>query len=151
MINIWIGIPYLMLIATGILMNIPADLYESAKIDGAGHLKSFFSIALPSAAPAFITVALFSFVWYWNEYYLTHLFVQGPVIKNGLTTLIIQVQKFAGNYSAYAQTAQSGATSLNEAIRMAGTLISVLPLMILYFVLQRQFVESIDRTGITGE
>lgn len=46
-INIWIGIPYLMLIATGILMNIPADLYESAKIDGASGVKQFTKITLP--------------------------------------------------------------------------------------------------------
>lgn len=46
-INIWIGIPYLMLIATGILMNIPADLYESAKIDGASGIQQFGKITLP--------------------------------------------------------------------------------------------------------
>ncbi len=46
-INIWIGIPYLMLIVTGILMNIPADLYESAKIDGANAVQQFFKITLP--------------------------------------------------------------------------------------------------------
>jgi arabinogalactan oligomer/maltooligosaccharide transport system permease protein len=46
-VNIWIGIPYLMLIATGILMNIPADLYESAKIDGASGWKQFSKITLP--------------------------------------------------------------------------------------------------------
>ena len=47
LINIWIGIPYLMLIATGILMNIPQDLYESSKIDGAGPLKQYTKITLP--------------------------------------------------------------------------------------------------------
>ena len=47
LLNIWIGIPYLMLIATGILMNIPQDLYESAKIDGAGPVKQFTKITLP--------------------------------------------------------------------------------------------------------
>ena len=46
-INIWIGIPYLMLITTGILMNIPADLYESARIDGANAVQQFFKITLP--------------------------------------------------------------------------------------------------------
>ena len=46
-INIWVGIPYLMLMVTGILMNIPADLYESAKIDGAGAWKQFIKITLP--------------------------------------------------------------------------------------------------------
>lgn len=47
LVNIWIGIPYLMLMATGILMNIPADLYESAKIDGASGWKQFTKITLP--------------------------------------------------------------------------------------------------------
>ena len=46
-INIWIGIPYLMLIATGILMNIPKDLYESAKVDGAGPFMQYTKITLP--------------------------------------------------------------------------------------------------------
>ncbi|MBQ1508430.1 MAG: ABC transporter permease subunit, partial [Erysipelotrichaceae bacterium] len=46
-INIWIGIPYLMLISTGVLMNIPADLYESANIDGANAAQQFFKITLP--------------------------------------------------------------------------------------------------------
>jgi arabinogalactan oligomer/maltooligosaccharide transport system permease protein len=46
-INIWIGIPYLMLIATGILMNIPADLYESSRIDGANAWQQYTEITLP--------------------------------------------------------------------------------------------------------
>ncbi len=46
-VNIWVGIPYSMLICTGILMNIPEDLYESARIDGAGPVKAFFKITLP--------------------------------------------------------------------------------------------------------
>lgn len=46
-INLWIGIPYLVLIATGLLMNIPADLYESARIDGASNVQMFFKITLP--------------------------------------------------------------------------------------------------------
>ena len=48
-------------------------LMEAAAIDGAGHFKAFVRIAVPSAAPAIITVVLFSFVWYWNESYLTEM------------------------------------------------------------------------------
>jgi arabinogalactan oligomer/maltooligosaccharide transport system permease protein len=47
LINIWIGVPFLMLIATGILMNIPKELYESARIDGAGPFNTFFHITMP--------------------------------------------------------------------------------------------------------
>ncbi len=143
--------PIFIMIFWQFFRTVPQALVEAAKIDGAGHFKSFFRISLPSAAPAFITVALFSFVWYWNEFYLTQLYVHGVLVESSLTTLVIQLQNFNTNYSSYAQTAAGGATNLNESIKMAGTLIAVLPLMILYFVLQRHFVESIDRTGITGE
>lgn len=131
--------------------SISISLIEAAKIDGAGQMKSFARIALPSAKPAFITVALFSFVWYWNESYLTELYVHGVMTDSGWTTLVIQLSNFASNYSDYAQTAVSGAISLNESLSMAGTVLSILPLLLMYFVLQRHFVESIDRAGITGE
>ncbi len=143
--------PIFIMIFWQFFRTVPQALIEAAKIDGAGPFKSFYAISLPSAAPAFITVALFSFVWYWNEFYLTQLYVHGVLTDSGLTTLIIQLQNFNANYNTYAQTASGGATNLNESIKMAGTLLAVLPLLILYFVLQRHFVESIDRTGITGE
>lgn len=143
--------PIFILIFWQFFRQIPKVLIEASRIDGAGHFRSFFRVALPSAKPAFITVALFSFVWYWNESYLTELYVHGVYGQSDWTTLVVQLDNFAANYSSYAQTATNAATNLNESINMAGTLLSILPLMILYFVLQRHFVESIDRTGITGE
>jgi multiple sugar transport system permease protein len=131
--------------------QVPKVLIEAAQIDGAGYFKSFVRISLPSAVPAIITVALFSFVWYWNESYLTELYVHGVLTASGWTTLIIQLDSFSSNYSSYAQTATSAVSSINESISMAGTMLSILPLLLMYFVLQRYFVESIDRTGITGE
>ena len=146
-----INSPIFILIFMQFFKQIPKVLIEAAKIDGAGHFKSFVRVALPSAKPAFITVSLFSFVWYWNESYLTELYVHGVMTTSGWTTLVIQLDNFASNYSDYATTAVSGATSLNESISMAGTMLSILPLLLLYLFLQRHFVESIDRTGITGE
>lgn len=143
--------PIFILIFRQFFKQIPNVLIEAARIDGAGHFKSFIKVSLPSAAPAFITVALFSFVWYWNESYLTELYVHGVYGASDWTTLVVQLDNFATNYSSYQQTATNAATSLNESINMAGTLLSILPLLILYFILQRHFVESIDRTGITGE
>ena len=143
--------PIFILIFMQFFKQIPKVLIEAARIDGAGHFKAFFRVALPSAAPAFITVALFSFVWYWNESYLTELYVHGVYGVSDWTTLVVQLDNFASNFSSYQQTATNAATNLNESINMAGTLLSILPLLILYFVLQRHFVESIDRTGITGE
>ncbi|RKI29051.1 carbohydrate ABC transporter permease [bacterium 1xD8-6] len=151
LLGMGINAPIFILIFWQFFRQVPKVLIEAAQIDGAGYLKSFFKISLPSAAPAIITVSLFSFVWYWNESYLTELYVSGVKVKTGWTSLVIQLDNFATNYNSYAQTATGGATRLNESINMAGTMLSVLPLMLMYFILQRYFVESIDRTGITGE
>jgi multiple sugar transport system permease protein len=146
-----INAPIFILIFWQFFRQVPKVLIEAAQIDGAGYFKSFFRISLPSAAPAFITVSLFSFVWYWNESYLTQMYVAGVMKETGWTSLVIQLSNFAQNYDKYSQTAVNAATSINESINMAGTMLTALPLMLMYFILQRYFVESIDRTGITGE
>ena len=130
--------------------QVPKVLMEAAYIDGAGHFKAFYKIAIPSAVPAIITVFLFSFVWYWNESYLTEMYVQGLTTKSNWTNLVIQLKNFDSAFNTRAQTGDT-ATSLNESVRMAATSLSILPLFLVYLVLQRQFIESIDRTGITGE
>ena len=151
LLGMGINAPIFILIFWQFFRQVPKVLIEAAQIDGAGYFKSFFRISLPSATPAFITVGLFSFVWYWNESYLTEMYVSGVMTKSGWTSLVIQLENFASNYNSYATTAASGATSINEAINMSGTMLSILPLLLMYFVLQRYFVESIDKTGITGE
>ena len=146
-VSVWQYAGYMMLIYVAGFMSVSKSLMEAAQIDGAGYLKSFFKISLPSASPAIITVSLFSFVWYWNESYLTQMYVSGVTTKSGWSSLVIKLGDFASNYSDYAQTATTAVTSINESINMAGTMLSILPLLVMYFVL----VESIDRTGITGE
>ena len=142
--------PIFILIFYQFFRQVPKVLMEAAAIDGAGHFKRFFRIAVPSAIPAIVTVVLFSFVWYWNESYLTELYVQGLTTKSVWTNLVVQLKNFDVAYETRATTGDS-ATSLNESMRMAATALSILPLLIMYLVLQKQFVESIDRAGITGE
>lgn len=146
-----INAPIFILIFYQFFKQVPKVLIEAAQIDGAGYLKSFIKISMPSAAPAILTVFLFSFVWYWNESYLTRLYVSGVMTDSGWSTLVIKLSKFATNFNSYSQTGASGATTINESISMAGTMLSILPVLLMYFVLQRYFVESIDRVGITGE
>lgn len=142
--------PIFILIFYQFFKQVPKVLMEAAAIDGAGHFKAFVRIAVPSAAPAIITVVLFSFVWYWNESYLTEMYVQGLSTKSIWTNLVIQLKNFDSAFQTKASVGDT-ATSLNESVRMAATSLSILPLLIMYFVLQRYFIESIDRTGITGE
>lgn len=142
--------PIFILIFYQFFKQVPKVLIEAAQIDGAGYLKSFIKIAVPSAAPAILTVFLFSFVWYWNESYLTELYVQGLSTKSIWVNLVVQLKNFDASFNTLATTGDT-ATSLNECVRMAATALSILPLLIMYFFLQKYFVESIDRTGITGE
>ncbi len=142
--------PIFILIFYQFFRQIPKVLTEAAAIDGAGHFKTFFRIAVPSAIPAIVTVVLFSFVWYWNESYLTELYVRGLSTKSIWTNLVIQLKNFDTSFNTKASVGDT-ATSLNESVRMAATAISILPLFVMYLVLQKQFVESIDRAGITGE
>jgi len=143
--------PIFILIFYQFFRQIPKVLMEAASIDGAGHFKAFFKIAVPSAVPAIVTVVLFSFVWYWNESYLTELYVQGLSANSIWTNLVVQLKNFDASFNERATAVGDTATALNESVRMAATTISILPLFIMYLILQKQFVESIDRSGITGE
>lgn len=129
--------------------TIPKVLDEAARVDGAGPIRVFLRVSLPLAIPAVVVVFLFSFVWYWNETYLTGLYM--PQAR----TLPLQLTRFADSFRQQFgnvdQNAEGFVDRLNEAIYMAGTLISILPLLLLYFGLQKWFVESVDRSGITGE
>ncbi len=126
--------------------QIPAALEEAAKIDGAGDFQIFLQVAVPLAKPAILVVFLFSFVWYWNETYLAGLY-----LGNRLTTLQLELQRFTDAYFRMYPAGENIANHLNEGIKLAGTLLSILPLLVMYLFLQRWFVESADRTGITGE
>ena len=124
--------------------TIPGILMESAEVDGASQFKIFTRIAIPLAIPSFIIVFLFSFVWYWNETFITSLFVGEQI------TLPLKLNAFRASYETLFPPGTPGA-ELNEAIVLAGNMLTILPLLVLYFIAQRYFTESIDRTGITGE
>jgi multiple sugar transport system permease protein len=128
-------------------ISLPKVLEESARLDGASDLRIFLTIAVPSALPAYIVSFIFSTVWYWNETFLTVIFLEG-----GVTTLPMQLSRFTQAYeNLYPPGTVNIFDRLNEAVKMSGTFLNILPLLVMYFVLQRWFVESIEMTGVTGE
>lgn len=148
------------LIFTQFFKQTPLSLDEAARVDGAGESRIFFEIAVPLSIPAVVVSFLFSFVWYWNETYFLSLYLGSSAMgkADAMTTLLVQLSRFEASYKGYLQSlSQSWAAGnmaesvANEAIKMAATLITILPLLVVYLVLQKQFVQSIDRTGITGE
>jgi multiple sugar transport system permease protein len=128
-------------------LTLPKALEEAARLDGASELTIFTRIALPAAIPSYIISILFSTVWYWNETYLTVIFLEG-----GLQTLPMQLSRFVQAYeNLYPPGTVNIFDRLNEAVKLAGTFLNILPLLLMYFVLQKWFVESVERSGITGE
>lgn len=114
--------------------KLPNQLEEAAYIDGASTYKVFFTVMLPLAKPAKITVFLFSMVWHWNETYLTGLFYT----RIGTLATALNAIKLPEN--DYSMTIM--------AVKMAAALIFVLPMLVIYLFTQKNFTESIERTGI---
>lgn len=128
--------------------QLPKTLVEAAALDGANNLTIFLRIAVPTALPAFLLTFLLSMVWYWNDTYFASMFF-GTEIK----TLPMNLAAFEAQFSKmYPAAAGAGDPNMmNEGIQMAGTMLNILPLVVIYFFTQRWFMEGIDKTGITGE
>ena len=127
--------------------QVPVSLTEAAEIDGANQIVIFTKIAVPVAKPGFLISFLLSVVWYWNEIYLGSLYF-GANIK----TLPMKFENFVETFNKMVSASEAGAgATANEAVQMAGTFLIILPLLILFFCAQKQFIEGIEKTGITGE
>lgn len=125
----------------------PKAYDEAAQIDGAGSMRTFFQVSIPMVVPTIILSLLLSFVWYWNETARSGLYLDGKI-----NTLPLQLEKFDKLFgAAYPASQGSSLNRLNERIQMAATLLTVGPLMILYLIMQRKFVEGVEASGITGE
>lgn len=127
-------------------IGLPKELEEAAAIDGCGVIKTFFSIIVPLAKPAFITVLLFSFVWHWNDFYTSSMyFMEGT---RPLTPTLNSLSSILN------QTIIQGSSSVSHfqirTYMAAGALLTVLPPLILYIFTQKYFTEGATRSGIVG-
>lgn len=139
--------------------GIPIELEESAEIDGAGVIRTFWSVMLPNARGAIVTVALFSFVWQYNDLYWAQMFEYHdsnvmPLLTTGLASSADTFNSLIGT-SFQSLVAELGDGIAHNAqfyglILNTAALLMMLPLIVGYLFVQRLFVESIERTGITG-
>ncbi len=126
--------------------NIPGDLEEAAYVDGCGMLKTFVRIMLPQAKPIITSCFLFAFVWQWTDGFYSKMFL-------GSTKLVsTSLSRIVDSLGAYIQRINGVKTTISIAysncILATGTLMIIMPLIILYLFAQRTFVESISATGI---
>jgi ABC-type glycerol-3-phosphate transport system permease component len=114
--------------------QIPGELFDSATIDGAGHIQFLWRIVIPLSKAPIMTLIFLSFIWSWNALQWPLIVTNTPrwrPITVGLTVFM---------------TESGPETNL----RMAGAIIAIIPVLVLYFIAQKQFTEGIARTGLKG-
>ncbi|MGN0507030.1 MAG: carbohydrate ABC transporter permease [Lachnospiraceae bacterium] len=132
--------------------NTPKELEEAALIDGCGFHRTYFSIMLPNAKPAIATVAVLGFVWnYGDTYYTGYFHPDGPYLSYILTNTF---QSANENFILSAMQEwyhlPMASSFVFDAVKQAGALIYMLPLLIVYFIAQHWLVENIENAGIVG-
>ena len=129
------AMPLAVILFTNYFAGLPDELIDAARIDGASDFEIYRQILMPLSRPAIGAVAVFSFVSAWNEFFLALVFIQ----KKDLYTLPLGMQVFAN--SAY---------STDFTLLFAAFSISMLPMMIVYLLMQRQFIAGLSGGALKG-
>ena len=128
------SVPFAVILMRGFFERVPESLADAARIDGAGELAVFFRVMLPLVQPAVLTLAVFQFLASWNEFLLAETFLS----SENLLTVQPRVYSIVGQYST------------NWSLLCAAVVISVIPVVILYVVLQRRFVAGLTVGALRG-
>ena len=126
--------------------NIPKELEEAAYVDGCGTLKTFIRIMLPDAKPILTSCFLFSFVWQWTDGFYSGLFLGNISL---LSKKVENIGELLSHYIINTLKNPAGASiGYTNCIVATGTLMTIVPLIILYLFAQKGFVESLSSSGI---
>ena len=122
--------------------GLPKEIEEAAFVDGAGVWYTYFRIMLVNAMPSVITVSVFSLVWQFNDTFYAKLFL--------ISDNVVISKKIATLQAMIANQDQILDTTIQELYMDAGIVLVVLPIVIIYVLLQRYFIEGVERSGIVG-
>ena len=125
--------------------GVPDELEESAYMDGSGTFRTFFRIILPLSIPMMITIFLFAFSWQWTDSFYTNLFFSS---SGGIGLMPDLVMNSAPPALQVNNLAVSG--QYYKAVKNAGGLMVIFPLLIVFLFCQRYLVQGIERSGIVG-
>lgn len=128
------GIPLGVLVLTGFFQVLPIDLEDAARIDGASHFQVFWRIMLPLTRPAIAAVVILNGVWMWNDFFLGLILLT----KEQSQTLPVGIMAFRGTY-----TTEWG-------LIFASVTISILPVVVAYLLLSRQFIAGLTAGSVKG-
>ncbi|MBB6730825.1 carbohydrate ABC transporter permease [Cohnella zeiphila] len=130
--------------------SIPEEMHESAKIDGAGELRTLWSVILPLSVPVFASVGLFIALAYWNDWWLGLMLID----KASLQPLQLMLRTIVSNvdYLANSSVLSTGADQMvpREGVKMAATIVTIGPIIFLYPFLQKYFVKGLMMGAVKG-
>lgn len=133
------GMPFAVFILTAFFRSLPASLHEAALIDGAGEFGAFFRVMLPLARPGMLTVAIFTFLGTWNEYFMAFMFLSGEgseqmrTLPLGLANVTI-VSQYRSDWG----------------MAFAGLVLMMAPTLLTYVLLQRYITRGITAGAVKG-
>ena len=123
--------------------GLPKELEDAACIDGCGALRTFISVIVPNSIPAFLTVFLFSFVWYWNDHYMSTVFFTNT------KTVALALKNIDNELKTFFNSATVEISTREQIVwKEAGCLVSIAPVLLMYIFLQKHFTEGIEHSGI---
>ena len=137
-------------------LTVPKSLEEAARIDGCGFFRTYWRIVFPLARATLVVALVLSVVWHWNDSYEPTIYVQSP----GKQFLPPRIRLIIDATNALPDKQQEmlrqlglddGEDTLNNAVVMAGATIISAPVLLFFAFAQRQFMQGIERSGITGE
>ena len=126
------GMPFTIFILVNFFRRIPRDLEEAARIDGAGTFGIYWRIMLPLVRPALATVAIFEFLHVWNDFFFPLIFIGSPSLR----TIPLGMSAFFGEYAN------------NWGLLFAGLSISIVPVLVLFLLMSRQFIAGLTAGAI---
>ncbi|OWA37275.1 sugar ABC transporter permease [Saccharibacillus sp. O16] len=133
--------------------TVPDEVIESAKIDGAGEFRAFFSIVLPISLPGIATIGLFSALGYWNDWFNALLYYNKPELTPPLQYLLMRIEKnmdFLTQNAKYLGNFDAAAALPTETVRMAMVVLATLPIVMAYPFFQRYFVQGLTVGSVKG-
>ncbi|WP_172195634.1 carbohydrate ABC transporter permease [Saccharibacillus qingshengii] len=133
--------------------TVPDEVVESAKIDGAGEFRAFFSIVLPISLPGIATIGLFSALGYWNDWFNALLYYNNPDQTPPLQFLLMQIEKnmdFLTKNAQYLGNFDAAAGLPTETVRMAMVVLATLPIVLAYPFFQRYFIQGLTVGSVKG-
>ena len=131
----WFGDAFSIFLLRQFFMTIPKELCDSVRVDGGGHWQILRRVVIPLSKPAIMAVALFQFIYAWNDFYNPLVYVgESPTAQ----TLSLALSNFRGMHH------------VQWNLTMAATLIFMIPVVVIFFLAQRVFIEGVTLTGVKG-